>query len=120
MSALILVNTLTLVNLSVVISLIILLCWAKLIKISNNLILTLLTLELIILTNYLIITSAVYLENISSGLFLTYFTFAVAEASLGLGILIFLVRNKGNEFLSSDWPLKLNKLLSFKVKIVNQ
>lgn len=79
--------------------------------------LTLLTLELFILTNYLLISSTAIFSRLSSSLFLTYFTFAVAEARLGLGILIFLVRNKGNEFISL-WLLKLNKLLSFKVKIV--
>ena len=88
---------------------------AKLLNVSSHTLLVLLILEFFMLLFLLLLLSLKSSFFSRSNLVLTFFTLAVCEASLGLGLLISVSRKYGSQLLVSLLAFKLKKLSTFKV-----
>nr|UYC28874.1 NADH dehydrogenase subunit 4L [Cardiastethus sp.] len=71
-------------------------------SVRKHLLLTLLSLEYLVLTIFLLFILFIFYYNMSSGyMILIFLTFTVCEGSLGLAILVSLIRCHGNDNLNS-------------------
>lgn len=86
----------------------------KLIQVSSHTLLVLLILEFFILFFLLLLLNLHHSLFSSSSFVLRFFTLAVCEASLGLGLLIAVSRKFGSQLLTALLAFKLNKLPVFK------
>nr|YP_009868534.1 NADH dehydrogenase subunit 4L [Cofana yasumatsui]QKG63364.1 NADH dehydrogenase subunit 4L [Cofana yasumatsui] len=71
------------------------------IYIRKHILLCLMNLEFVILTVLLVIFNFCLLYNYNFYIYIFYMTFFVCEGSLGLSILVSMLRNQGNDYLNS-------------------
>jgi NADH:ubiquinone oxidoreductase subunit K len=86
----------------------------KFIFAQSNILILLLSLELITLAVILFLFAATLSSRLARNVFFRIFTLAVCEARLGLRLLIKSARSSGKTYLNY-FILKLNKLITFKV-----
>nr|AFI54756.1 NADH dehydrogenase subunit 4L [Sastragala edessoides] len=67
----------------------------------NHILLSLLSLEFMVLATYFILFTTMLLFGFESYFILIFLVFTVCEGALGLSLLVMLVRNQGNDYLSS-------------------
>ena len=91
-----------------------LLMFTKLINVSSHTLLVLLLLEFFMLFFLFLLFNLKHTLFSRSNFILTFFTLAVCEASLGLGLLITLSRKFGSQLLTVTFSFRLNKPLAFK------
>nr|YP_009654702.1 NADH dehydrogenase subunit 4L [Anaxandra taurina]QCI09244.1 NADH dehydrogenase subunit 4L [Anaxandra taurina] len=67
----------------------------------KHILLSLLSLEFMVLATYFIMFNTMLLYGFESYFVLIFLVFTVCEGALGLSLLVMLVRNQGNDYLSS-------------------
>nr|AVJ52517.1 NADH dehydrogenase subunit 4L [Acanthosoma nigrodorsum] len=67
----------------------------------NHILLSLLSLEFMVLATYFIMFVTMLFFGFESYFILIFLVFTVCEGALGLSLLVMLVRNQGNDYLSS-------------------